>query len=204
MQHHAGMASSATLTGMHVVMVAPDPDWLEERRRWGQDRFDEVWDGVLHVVPFPSIEHQRSEAKLERALVPIATERGLEVFHNVGLHDPTAGDTNYRGPDIAVVDPRYLSKRGIEGRAELVVEILSPNDESREKLSFYAKCQVQEVWLLHPITRAVEVFILRGGTYLPVATNEAGEILAPRLGLELRVVDGPKLRIAWADGSAEI
>lgn len=35
---------------MRVLLLDPDPKWLEERRRLGHDRFDEVWDGVLHVV----------------------------------------------------------------------------------------------------------------------------------------------------------
>lgn len=189
---------------MRAVVLVPEPEWLEERRRHGLDRYDEVWDGVLHVVPFPTIEHQRREAKLEDVLVPIAAEHGLEVFRGAGLYEPAAGDKNYRGPDIAVVDPKYVSKRGIEGRAELVIEILSPNDESRNKLDFYAKCEVQEVWLLDPNTRALEVYVLRGTTYWAVTPDRTGTVHAPRLGLELRVVDGPKLRISWADGSAEI
>jgi len=199
------MTSSGTLIGMRVVMIAPDPDWLEQRHRLGQDRFDEVWDGVLHMVPFPTAEHQEREFDLEAVLRPLAAARGWKVFHEFGLYDPsTTGHTNYRGPDIVVVDPKYLSKRGVEGRAELVVEILSPNDESREKLPFYAKHETPEVWLLDPKTRAIEVFVLRGATYFPVAPTTTSSILAPRLGLELRVVDGPKLRISWADGSAEI
>ncbi|HEY5936815.1 MAG TPA: Uma2 family endonuclease [Kofleriaceae bacterium] len=186
-------------------MVAPDPEWLEQRRRLDQDRLDEVWDGVLHMVPFASSKHQEREFELASVLRPLALVRGWRMLCNYGVQDPaTTGYTNFRVPDVVVFDPKYLSERGIEGRAEIVVELLSPRDESREKLPFYAKCQVQEVWLLHPITRAIEVFVLRGGTYFPVVTNEAGEILAPALGLELRVVAGPKLRIAWADGSAEI
>jgi hypothetical protein len=30
---------------------------LERRRRSGLDRLDEVWEGVLHMVPAPSGEH---------------------------------------------------------------------------------------------------------------------------------------------------
>lgn len=37
---------------------------LERRRRLGQDLFDEVWKGVLHMNPAPSGRHARIEAQL--------------------------------------------------------------------------------------------------------------------------------------------
>jgi Uma2 family endonuclease len=199
------MTSGAILRSMRALLLEPDPKWLEERRRLGHDRFDEVWDGVLHVVPSPSIEHQRFESALERVLYPIATKHGLEVFHNLDILDRRDGDQNYRQPDIAVVSERDLTgKRAIDGHAELVIEIRSPNDESYEKLPFYAKCKIPECWIVHPVTRVFEVFALEQGAYVPATPNADGVIRAPRFGLELSVVDGPKLRIAWTEGSAEI
>jgi len=56
---------------------------LEERRRLGHDRFDEVWEGVLHLVPFPSTRHQAIIRRLVRALEAVAERRGqatLEIF----------------------------------------------------------------------------------------------------------------------------
>jgi hypothetical protein len=37
---------------------------LDRRRRLGQDLFDEVWEGVLHINPAPSGRHARIEAQL--------------------------------------------------------------------------------------------------------------------------------------------
>ena len=46
---------------MTTLVLGPAPRELEaliERRRWaGLDRLDEVWQGVRHMVPGPSIEH---------------------------------------------------------------------------------------------------------------------------------------------------
>jgi hypothetical protein len=77
------------------------------------------------------------------------------------------------------------------------------NDERREKLPFYAKCKIPEVWLIDPVTRAVEAHVLRKGSYAVVVTRE-GSVIAPRLGIELRVIDGPKLRVSWAGGTADV
>ena len=156
------------------------------------------------MVPQPSFSHQQLASDLNHFLWPLARAAGLRTVPETGLYDPIAGQRNYRVPDLLVVDPDCATERGVEGRAEIVIEILSPNDESREKLPFYAKHASQEVWLIHPKTRVVEVYVLRAGTYAAVEADPDGSLRAPRLGLVLRTVAGPKLRIEWADGAAEI
>ncbi len=176
---------------MRAFVNSGDPgfqSWLEQRRRQGNDRFDEVWDGVLHVVPPPSSQHQAFESELEAVLRPIAKARGCSVFHNMGVYDPTAGEKNFRIPDLVVVDPKFVSPRGIEGRAELAVELLSPDDESHDKLPFYASCGIPELWMIDPITRDVEIYILRKTTYATIAWNRQGALAAPKLDLELQTV----------------
>lgn len=170
--------------------------WLEERRRLGHDRRDEVWDGVLHMVPQPGTSHQGLAAALIFRLTPLATARGYRVLPETSLFG-VRGEKNYRVPDIALVDPNDVTERGIEEHAELVIEILSPNDESREKLPFYATCGVREVWLIEPKTRFFEIRAL-DDDYAAIRTESAV------LGVKLSVVTGPLLRLDWGDGSAEI
>src|SRR5690606_32607075 len=113
----------------------------------------------------PSFLHQHFESELESALRPVAKWHGLEAVHNVAIYDRQAGEQNFRVPDLALVALKDTSKRGIEGHAELVVEILSPNDESREKFGFYAQCQIPEYWIVDPETRAIEVYALAHRRY---------------------------------------
>lgn len=194
------MASVAILSDMQALLIDPDPRWLEERRRNGLDSRDEVWEGVLHVVPPPSSSHQRVEFALARVLAQIAERHELEVLPELGMFQ---AELNYRKPDIVVLRPDHVLEHGCE-RAELVVEVLSPRDESRKKLTFYAERGIPEVWLVDPVTRATEVYVLRGGAYYIALPNRAGIIEAPRLELELSVIDGPKLRLAWQGGSADV
>lgn len=189
---------------MRVVLADPDPEWLEERSRLGLDHRDEVWDGVLHVPPRPSTAHQMFEFELHLVLRPIVRLLGLQIVQELAVFDPDKGEKNYRAPDLVIAAPENISARGIEGRAELVVEVLSPHDESYQKFPFYAARGIPEYWIVDPKTREIEVYVLRGSTYFAVTPNRDGVIQAPRLGLELCVVAGPKLRITWADGSAEI
>jgi hypothetical protein len=42
---------------MRAVVHVTDEE-LARRRAWGLDRWDEMWDGVLHLTPAPGFEHQ--------------------------------------------------------------------------------------------------------------------------------------------------
>jgi Uma2 family endonuclease len=187
---------------MHVVLRDPSPDMLEERRRLGHDLLDEVWDGVLHMVPQPGTPHQ-SFARELLFFLRSRVRDGYEIFYETGLY-LSADESNYRIPDLVVAAKPHIAERGVEQHAELVVEVLSKNDMSRDKLPFYAACSVKEVWLVDPKTRAHEVYVLRGSQYFAATSDRGGTTHAPLYGLDLRTIDGPKLRITAADGSAEI
>lgn len=146
------MAEADTLPMRAVILRMPE-HWIAERRTTGEDRRDEVWDGVLHVSPQPTTTHQGLGRALLDALRATADAHGWLRFYETGLYGPPSPKENYRVPDVLVVAPEHVAERGIEGRAELVIEILSPDDESRDKLPYYAACGVPEVWLLAPRTR---------------------------------------------------
>ena len=142
---------------------------LEERRRLGHDRLDEVWDGVLHMVPPPGTPHQ----SFARELLFFLRSRirdGYHIFYETGLY-LSADDSNYRIPDLMVAATAHIAERGIEQHAELVVEALSKNETSRDKLPFYAACRVTEVWLVDPKSREHEIYVLRGGQYFAATSD---------------------------------
>jgi Uma2 family endonuclease len=137
-----------------------DPHLLEERRRMGGDRWDEVWEGELHMVPPPSGRHQAFGSELLVALHALVRARGCKVAHDIGFF--RASD-DYRQPDLAIYRPEQASERGLEAAAELLVEIVSPGDESRTKLPWYAARDVQEVLLIDSVTLAVELYDCASG-----------------------------------------
>jgi hypothetical protein len=93
-----------------------------------------------------------------------------------------------------------VSERGLEG-AELVIEIRQDWDQTYEKLDFYARVGVQELLVLHPRPRRVDLFIERGGRMLPVQTDR--RLHSEVLDLWLHVED-EELVLAWDGGSAHI
>ena len=137
-----------------------DPHLQAERRRMGGDRWDEVWEGELHMVPPPSGRHQTFNTELVGALLAIARARGYKAATDIGFF--RASD-DYRQPDLAFFRPEQMSERGLEAAAELLVEIVSPGDESRKKLPWYAVRDVREVMLIHRDTLAVELYDCASG-----------------------------------------
>jgi len=192
------------LTDMRAVFTAL-PEWIVAHRRMtGEDRRDEVWDGVLHVTPQPTFPHQDLGAELLAILLPLAKRRGWKAVCEPAVFDQFQGEKNYRVPDVAVADRAHISHRGIEGRCELAIEVLSPDDESREKLPFYAHHGTQELWLVDPETRAFEIYVLRGRAYFAIAPDEHGIVRTPTFDLSLQTIDGPKLVITGSELRAEI
>jgi len=132
---------------------------LERRRRLGQDLFDEVWEGVLHMNPAPHSQHGRLEWQLAAILAPLAATAGLRALGQFNLGE----DGDYRVPDGALVRPGpdavYLPT------AALVLEIVSSGDETWEKLAFYAGHGVEELLIVDPQERTVSWMGLEAGEY---------------------------------------
>jgi Uma2 family endonuclease len=172
-----GPSDSGSLEEVPTLVRDPQPKefeaLLERRRQLGQDRYDEVWDGIYVMNPAPSYEYQRLAQQLAVLLDPLAREAGLEaVAAGVNLGD----ENSYRIPDAS------LHRRGSGGTyvssAALVVEIRSPGDDADQKIPFYAERGVDEVLIVDPRKRQVESLGLRpDGGYEPISRSrliEAG------------------------------
>ena len=185
------------------MLEAPEA-LLEERRRKGLDVFDEMWEGVLHMVPAPSGPHQRLALKLGAVLLPLAEVRGMVISQDTGLYRPDTDESDYRVADLLVARAEHATHRGVDGQAELVVEIRSPGDETYAQLGFYAEGGVQEVLVVDRDTFALELFLLRGGTLLAAVADADGAFLLASLGVSVSTGAGPALRLTWPGGSTEV
>ena len=184
---------------MRAVLLEVPEAMLAERRKLGLDRRDEVWNGVLHMVPPAGGPPQRLSAKLIRVLGPLAERHGLVSSYETGLFC-TADD--YRVPDQLYCRAEHESERGAEG-AELVVEIRSEGDETYDKIGFYAGLGVCEMLIVHPDGHWVELLRSVGGRLLPVSTDADGAVRSDVLGAQFVAVAGG-LRITWEGGVAEL
>jgi Uma2 family endonuclease len=150
--------------------------WLDERRARGQDRFDEVWEGEYHVAPSRHLRHGLVGAQLTRVLGPHADRAGLRGSGSCNIGDPD----DYRVPDQAYFH-RDVKPAVWNPTAVIVVEIVSPGDEGRDKFGFYHRVGVEEVLIVDPQTRIVEWFTRSGSGFASVERSQFLEVSASEL-----------------------
>jgi Uma2 family endonuclease len=164
-----------SLDGVPTLVLDPQPVELtaliDRRRRLGQDLFDEVWKGVLHMNPAPAGWHARVDQQLAELLGALARRAGLTA---TGPFNLGQGEKDYRVPDRGL--HRDWSDRVWYSTAALVVEIVSPGDESYQKLEFYATRRVDEVVIIDREKRMVQWLHLSGEEYEPVERSRLIEL----------------------------
>jgi Uma2 family endonuclease len=162
----AACGAGGTIAQMRTLVLDPPTvgleDLIERRRRIGADRHDEVWEGVLHMVPAPGYAHFLLDQQLAELLGPAARAAGLVSGGEFNL----GHQNDFRVPDKGLHRPEDRSDW--QQTAALVVEIVSPGDESWEKLPFYAAHDVDEVLIVNPATCTCDWFGLRDGEYQPI------------------------------------
>ena len=137
--------------------------------------------GMLLVTASSTPRHQRISSRLARRLDDYFERRGLgELFH--APIDLILTDEDVFVPDLLIVgDPSHVTERGIEGPPLLVVEILSPSTEGRDrgiKAQRYAELGVAHYWIVDPGTTRVECFRLAGEGFGLVIAAQNDEVLA--------------------------
>jgi Uma2 family endonuclease len=176
---------------MRAVMSEVTDDILEWRRRIGADRRDEVWDGVLHMVPTPGPEHQRLQGRLLSWLLrhwACAGERDAMIGTNVSRPGIPNWTKDYRVPDLMLITRagRHIERNAFfEGGPDAVIEIRSPGDETWDKLRFYAAVGCREVWIVDAESRALEIHACVDGEPSRRRAGAEGWIRSD-LGIELR------------------
>jgi Uma2 family endonuclease len=179
-----------------MEITDPSPELIAWRKKTGADLFDEVWDGLLHMNPAPSLEHNRLLGDLYRALSAYLESRGLGRIYptsNVSVPGTTDWTRNFRVPDLSIVSgdqAAQLHEVYIEGGPRVIIEIRSPGDETYEKLEFYARIGSSELIVIDSVTKQIETFRVSEGRPVPAPPDAAGWHRSSALELELATRGG--------------
>ncbi len=194
---------------MRAVILDMPPHWLAERRRSGAERFDEMWEGVLHVSPSPNRNHQDFVLDLATFLKRHwAKPHGGRAIHEINVvHPDDEADwiNNYRIPDVVLLSRDRLAcdrNTYILGAPLVCVEIRSPRDESYEKLDFYIRLGVPEVWIIDRDTKVPALFELKEGEYREVLPDAEGWFACAAVGARMRPTPAGQLAIRLDSGAA--
>jgi Uma2 family endonuclease len=128
----------------------------------------EFTDGVIEVLPMPTDKHQAISQFLFLALLALIQRIGGKVQYAPLRIQIREG--KFREPDLLVVrdahDPRRQNRFWLG--ADLVVEIVSPDDPERDtkvKRADYAEIGIPEYWIVNPEDETIAVLTLAGSVY---------------------------------------
>ena len=154
---------------------------------WPENERIELIDGEAVLMSLPSTVHQKISGELFRQLTNFLEGKKCEVFSapfGVRLFEkdgdsPENVDTMVE-PDISVIcDRDKLDRHGCKGAPDLIVEILSPSTQRRDrliKLELYQRAGVREYWIVSPEEQTVQVLLFTNGLLLPRELYKKGDI----------------------------
>lgn len=132
------------------------------------------------IIPMAPITdaHQYINGFLYKLLGTFVEEKKLGVVLQDPFQMKTGPDLPGRAPDLLFVSTNHLSrlkKTYLKGPADLVVEVISPESQGRdrgEKFCEYEKGGVPEYWLIDPQRKQAEFYLRNSrGMYQPVSLD---------------------------------
>jgi Uma2 family endonuclease len=172
---------------------------------------DEVWDGVYLVSPLANNEHQEVVTNLGTIFNVLFGWTGLgHIMAGANVSDrEDQWEHNFRCPDVVVylqgTTARDLGTHWLGG-PDFAVEVVSPNDRSRQKFDFYAKVGTRELLVVDRDPWILELYRLQDGILRLVAKSSPDRpdlLISEVLPLTFRLVASdprPRIEIAHADG----
>jgi Uma2 family endonuclease len=165
-----------------VTEILPEQgEWSEEEYLWltrNTRRLVEYSAGYVEVLPMPTKQHQIILAYLYRAFFAFLNPRGgIVLFAALRVRLYTG---KFREPDLVLLlredDPRGANE--FWTGADLVVEIVSPDDPERDlvtKRAEYAEAGIPEYWIVYPAQETITVLGLRDRQYVEHGVYTRGE-----------------------------
>ena len=152
----------------------------------------ELIDGELYMAPAPSWRHQDTVGNIYVALREFVHTDGLGRITMAPI-DVYLSDEDVFQPDVVYISIERLDiihPNGVHGAPDLVVEVLSPGTERRDKTlksARYAMFDVREYWQADPIAKTIAVLRARDGVFEHVGVFGEGMTLETPLLPGLRV-----------------
>jgi Uma2 family endonuclease len=165
---------------------------------WSFERVEAEWvDGEVILMAPANDEHESIDEWFGRLLGNFVEESDLgSVRRNMFVR--LARQRRLRVPDLMVITTasrERVKPTYIDGPPDVVIEIVSPdsrNRDRRDKFLEYQAASVQEYWIIDPLARTIDLYVLVKGKYRDVALADGR--------LHSMVLKGFYLRPTWLFG----
>jgi len=164
-----------------------------EMDKENEDRL-EYFDGEVVYLASPSVEHQR-------VLLNIATEfrnyfkgKSCETFISpldVWLKNEEKTAKVKVQPDLMVIcDKTGLKENEYTGLPTLIIEIISPSNQSHDRIkkyNTYMDFGVKEYWMVNPKLKTIEIYVLEKDEYIQAAIYKGDDYAISHIFKELMI-----------------
>ena len=183
---------------MSTVPAPPPRMTYEEFLAWAdEDTWAEWVNGEVLLLTTASDRHQDLADFLTALFRHFIEAHQSGIVRSAPFQMKTGPDLPGREPDLLVIAATHLNRlkhTHLDGPADLVIEIISPESRARdrgEKFYEYEQGGVREYWLLDPIRRRAEFYSLESdGIYRLLAVDSDGIVRSA-------VLEGLWLRVEW-------
>ena len=169
------------------------------------ERLELIKGKIFKMSPAPNRAHQKLSSYIQTSLFNYLQGKKCEVYNapfDVRLPRKSKEDKDIitvLQPDICVIcDLSKLDDKGCVGAPDIIVEILSPGNNSKElknKYDVYEEAGVKEYWVVSPQDLTFQSYTLVDGKFVPTKTLVQGDIVTST------VLPGFQLDLSWLFGS---
>lgn len=130
--------------------------------------WEELIDGrIVAMSPRPAVNHGTTASNIYRIFANYLDGKPCRPFDD-GTDLYLTKKDHFIPDGMVVCDPDKVKWNRVEGAPDLVVEVLSPGSERRDrghKKDVYERCGVKEYWIVSPGERNVEQYVLEDGKF---------------------------------------
>jgi Uma2 family endonuclease len=163
-----------------ILDPAIEQRFTEQRSAAGLSERDEVWDRVKMIMPLPNIEHQQIVRHFMQAFeAACGSDESVILVAGANVSDLNEDwENNFREPDLVFARPGgHARNRGthLQGGPDFLLEVVSPQDQCRDKLPFYASIGTREVLIVDRDPWQLELYQLRRNRLRRAGTARPGD-----------------------------
>ncbi|WP_300979120.1 Uma2 family endonuclease [Flavobacterium sp.] len=168
------------------------------------ERVELIKGKILKMSPAPSRNHQEISWIIARQLDKIFRKTSCKMYtapFDVRLVDfkNSIDDSQIVSvvqPDLCVIcDHNKLDEKGCIGAPDLIIEILSPGNSTKEmdlKFDLYQENKVKEYWIVNPMEKMILIYVLENERFVglkPITEKSLLQsVVFPKLKFKAKVV----------------
>ena len=134
-----------------------------------EDVEEEIIGGRVVMMASPTMNHHRVSGNIYNLFSNYLRGHPCEPCQDGTSLYLDEGKEEYKPDMMVVCDPEKTQTKGVFGAPDLAVEVLSPstakNDRGHKK-DVYEKHGVREYWIVNPVDRSVEQYVLENGRFV--------------------------------------